>query len=172
MSRPTTSGRPVTARPVSAALRGAPGTASRLLSTASLQRPGTRTGVATGIGFTTPVSPPALDLKCWLQTDIVILFSYVILQNVNQGCSASSLKFYNVLSPMSDVRLCNPVHLACFLVPDLYVMGFIVLQIRCRTTVFRKHGPKVRLFKCDPCTFPMNFVYGCFKKWWTWDCRI
>ncbi|KAK8386714.1 hypothetical protein O3P69_017878 [Scylla paramamosain] len=56
MSRPTTSGRPVTARPVSAALRGAPGTASRLLSTASLQRPGTRTGVATGIGFTTPIN--------------------------------------------------------------------------------------------------------------------
>lgn len=55
-SRPTTSGRPVTARPVSAALRGAPGTASRLLSTASLQRPGTRTGVATGKGFTTPIN--------------------------------------------------------------------------------------------------------------------
>ncbi|KAK8749313.1 hypothetical protein OTU49_015793 [Cherax quadricarinatus] len=55
-SRPTTSGRPITARPVSAALRGAPGTASRLLSTASLQRPGTRTGVATGIGFNTPIN--------------------------------------------------------------------------------------------------------------------
>lgn len=55
-SRPTTSGRPITARPVSAALRGAPGTASRLLSTASMQRPGTRTGVATGIGFSTPIS--------------------------------------------------------------------------------------------------------------------
>ncbi|KAK4290679.1 hypothetical protein Pmani_036441 [Petrolisthes manimaculis] len=55
-SRPTTSGRPVTARPVSAALRNAPGTASRLLSTASLQRPGTRTGVATGIGFNTPIN--------------------------------------------------------------------------------------------------------------------
>ncbi|XP_068222988.1 intraflagellar transport protein 74 homolog isoform X1 [Palaemon carinicauda] len=56
MSRPTTSGRPITARPVSAALRLAPGTATRLLSTASMQRPGTRTGVATGIGFSTPIS--------------------------------------------------------------------------------------------------------------------
>ncbi|KAG7167404.1 Intraflagellar transport protein 74-like [Homarus americanus] len=55
-SRPTTSGRPITARPVSAALRGAPGTASRLLSTANMQRPGTRTGVATGIGFNTPIN--------------------------------------------------------------------------------------------------------------------
>ncbi|KAK7027296.1 Intraflagellar transport protein 74 [Halocaridina rubra] len=55
-SRPTTSGRPITARPVSAALKGAPGTASRLLSTASMQRPGSRTGVATGIGFNTPIS--------------------------------------------------------------------------------------------------------------------
>ncbi|XP_076056589.1 intraflagellar transport protein 74 homolog isoform X1 [Oratosquilla oratoria] len=54
--RPTTSGRPVTARPVSAALRGAPGTASRLISTAAMQRPGTRTGVATGIGFNTPIN--------------------------------------------------------------------------------------------------------------------
>ncbi|XP_066960218.1 intraflagellar transport protein 74 homolog isoform X1 [Macrobrachium rosenbergii] len=55
-SRPTTSGRPITARPISAALKGAPGTASRLLSTASMQRPGSRTGVATGIGFNTPIS--------------------------------------------------------------------------------------------------------------------
>lgn len=55
-SRPTTSGRPITARPVSAALRNAPGTASRLLSTASMQRPGTRTGIATGIGFNTPIN--------------------------------------------------------------------------------------------------------------------
>ncbi|XP_042865474.1 intraflagellar transport protein 74 homolog isoform X2 [Penaeus japonicus] len=55
-SRPTTSGRPITARPISAALRNAPGTASRLLSTASVQRPGARTGVATGIGFNTPIS--------------------------------------------------------------------------------------------------------------------
>ncbi|XP_069994854.1 intraflagellar transport protein 74 homolog isoform X2 [Penaeus vannamei] len=55
-SRPTTSGRPITARPISAALRNAPGTASRLLSTASVQRPGARTGVATGIGFNTPIN--------------------------------------------------------------------------------------------------------------------
>ncbi|XP_045608252.1 intraflagellar transport protein 74 homolog isoform X2 [Procambarus clarkii] len=55
-SRPTTSGRPITARPASAALRNAPGTASRLLSTASMQRPGTRTGVATGKGFSTPIN--------------------------------------------------------------------------------------------------------------------
>ncbi|CAL4111956.1 unnamed protein product, partial [Meganyctiphanes norvegica] len=54
--RPTTSGRPLTSRPLSAAIRGAPGTASRLISTAAMQRPGTRTGVATGIGFATPIS--------------------------------------------------------------------------------------------------------------------
>lgn len=115
MSRPTTSGRPVTARPVSAALRGAPGTASRLLSTASLQRPGTRTGVATGIGFTTPVSSTTLNLQCSRQASSY-LFSHTILQNENQGYSASSHEYY--VFPMSDVLVWNLVNFVYFLVLD------------------------------------------------------
>ncbi|RXG55374.1 Intraflagellar transport protein 74-like protein [Armadillidium vulgare] len=55
-SRPSTSGRPSTSRPISSGRRGLPGTASRLISTASVQRPGTRSGLATGIGFNTPIT--------------------------------------------------------------------------------------------------------------------
>lgn len=56
LARPTTSGRVLTARPISAALKGAPSTATRLLTAVSAARPGTRSGLTTGRGLSTPIS--------------------------------------------------------------------------------------------------------------------
>ncbi|KAF2361531.1 hypothetical protein FHG87_007710 [Trinorchestia longiramus] len=56
LARPTTSGRIMTARPVSAALKGAPSTATRLLNAASAVRPGTRGGLTTARGLNTPIN--------------------------------------------------------------------------------------------------------------------
>ncbi|XP_018024266.1 intraflagellar transport protein 74 homolog [Hyalella azteca] len=56
LTRPTTSGRLLTSRPVSAALKNAPSTATRLLHAASAVRPGTRGGLTTTRGLNTPIN--------------------------------------------------------------------------------------------------------------------